>query len=180
MSDKFSAKFDRIENDFYRTFDPRAHKVLADVQEPVNYAEPCYGYGDLVFGLFDYEFRCSFKSDITNRGYEAILEKDALTLTAEDVKDCEYIITNPPWQRKILHQMIVHFSSLKPTWLLFEGDWAHTKQAIPYLDGLCTDIASVGRMKWIPGTNVAGKKDIAWYRFSTDKKDYIKFHQRKV
>lgn len=181
---KFSANFERKKNDFYRTFDKRAHKALADIQEPVSYAEPCVGYGDLVKGLSPYGFKCEFMSDLVDREESPIRNetviKDAMELTKEDVDGCEYIISNTPWLRKTLHPMITHFSSLKPTWLLFESDWSNTKQAIPYLNDLCTDIASIGRMTWEEGTKTSGTKDMAWYRFSTDKNNYIRFHTRKL
>ena len=40
---------------------------------------------------------------------------------------------------------------LAPTWLLFDADWAHTKQAAPYLRH-CSHIVSVGRVHWMAGT----------------------------
>jgi hypothetical protein len=40
-------------------------------------------------------------------------------------------ITNPPWDRKILHRLIERFSAVGPTWLLFDADWMHTKQSAP-------------------------------------------------
>ena len=57
---------------------------------------------------------------------------------------CEYIITNPPWNRKILHPMIEHFADFKPTWLLFDADWMHTKQSTPYLSILKRLLVLVG------------------------------------
>ena len=41
----------------------------------------------------------------------------------------DMIITNPPWDTKILHPMIEHFRSQNTTWLLFDADWMHTKQS---------------------------------------------------
>jgi hypothetical protein len=75
-----------------------------------------------------------------------------------------HIITNPPWDRKILHPMITLFSALRPTWLLFDADWMHTKQSTefqPYL----RKIVSVGRVKWIPDSKMTGKDNCAWYLF---------------
>lgn len=153
--------FDRVPNDFYRTFDPRAHKALANVQSPVSYYEPCVGEFDLVEGLSPYGFRCVGASDI---------EKDALTLTANDVAKAEYIITNPPWKRPILHAMINHFVTLKPTWLLFDANWMNTKQSSDIMKNYCTRIVAVGRMKWIPNSKAQGKDDAAWFEFRSDKK----------
>ena len=73
-----------------------------------------------------------------------------------------YIITNPPWDRTMLHPMIEHFTKLRPTWLLFDADWAHTKQSAPYMKK-CAEIVSVGRIKWFG--NMTGKDNCAWYLF---------------
>ena len=89
--------------------------------------------------------------------------KDSFENVGKDkLLESEYIITNPPWDRKILHPMIEHFSKLKPTWLLFDVDWAHTKQSAPYMKK-CAKIVSVGRIKWFG--NMTGKDNCAWYLF---------------
>lgn len=77
----------------------------------------------------------------------------------------EAFITNPPWTRSLLHPLIVHLSNQAPTWLLFDADWMHTKQAAPYLDRLVR-IVSVGRLKWIPDSKMDGKDNCAWYLFN--------------
>ena len=74
------------------------------------------------------------------------------------------IITNPPWSRPVLHQLIDHLRQLCPTWLLFDANWAHTQQAAAHLR-FCSRIVSVGRVKWIEGTAMTGKDDAAWFRF---------------
>jgi hypothetical protein len=158
--------FKRIDKDFYRTIDPKAAKVLADwygeydLTRKKTFYEPCYGEGDLVFQLEKYSFKCSDASDITTG-------KDALTLTKEDIGDVNFIITNPPWSRNLLHPMIDHFRNLRDTWLLFDADWMHTKQAKPYLQN-CSEILSVGRLKWIPDTKMTGKDNVCWYHFVPD------------
>jgi len=182
------SEFERIDKDFYRSIDPRIGAAIApfllleaeemgdwgDAAPCLPYAEPCFGQGDLYNQLLALGHACNWASDISA---EWGIERDALDLTAEDLMDCAVIITNPPWSRPVLHQMITHFSSLKPTWLLFDADWMHTKQSIPYMD-LCTDIVSVGRLKWIPDTNMSGKDNCAWYRFDKDKDAQTRFHGR--
>ena len=54
-----------------------------------------------------------------------------------------------------MHQLIVHFQSLRPTWLLLELDWTATLQAVPYMQA-CTDVVSIGRLRWIPGSKHTG------------------------
>ncbi len=74
------------------------------------------------------------------------------------------IITNPPFTRDILHPMIEKFTKLAPTWLLLDAGWMFTKQAQPYLK-YCSRIVTIGRLKWIEGTNQTSKDDFAWYKF---------------
>lgn len=162
------SEFDRIEKDFYRTIDPRAVVPLLPFIEGKTYVEPCYGEGDLARMLTGaYFIRGSDISDGT----------DALTIGEDYVKGVDLIITNPPWSRKLLHSMILHFCKLKPTWLLFDADWPHTKQSSELMK-YCTDIVSVGRLIWIEGTKTSGKDNCAWYRFDFNNNEPTKFHGR--
>lgn len=165
------SEFKRIEKDFYPTIDDRAILALKPhIKTLFTYAEPCCGERHLIdlFAKHIPEIRCVWSSDIN-------LGKDALSLTKDDLSFASSIITNPVWSRPLLHQMIMHFKDLKPTWLLFDADWAHTKQALPYLK-YCTDIVSVGRLIWIEGTTMTGKDNCAWYRFDKYETETINFH----
>lgn len=161
------SSFKRIEKDFYRTIDPRAVQALNPHLMPnTRYIEACIGYGDLANSLYDLGHICCSFADIS-------MGKDALDLTPSDYP----IITNPPWSRPILHRMIDHFVNVAPyCWLLFDADWAHTRQSAPYMKW-CSDIVSVGRLIWIPGTKISGKDNCAWYRFSRDA-EFVQFHGR--
>lgn len=164
--------FDRVEKDFYRTIDTRAVEILSPfLVSETKYAEPCCGQDDLINELEKYGHINKWASDIS-------YGTDALTLTDNELSECDAIITNPPWSRDILHPMIEHFAQLKPTWLLFDADWAHTKQSSTYMKELCTDIVSVGRLRWIEGTTMSGKDNCAWYRFDKDKNKVTEFHGR--
>lgn len=147
--------FKRIEKDFYCTVDPRAVQALLPFLEPgTRFAEPCCGEMHLIHALASHGHVCTHWSDISHG-------VDALGL----FKEYDPIITNPPWSRPTLHKMIPHFINISPyCWLLFDADWAHTKQSAPYMK-FCTDIVSVGRLIWIPGTTMSGKDNCAWYRF---------------
>ncbi len=81
---------------------------------------------------------------------------------------CEKIITNPPWERSVLHTMIEKFAEQQDTWLLFDADWMHTTQATPY-ERLCKEVISVGRVKWIVDSKSSGMDNCAWYLFGKDK-----------
>lgn len=153
--------FARRPMDDYPTIDPKAVEALLpflDVGE--TFAEPCCGEGHLIDQLCAVGLTCVWGSDIADG-------TDALDL--ESCGNPDLIITNPPWSRDILHKLIVHFQRIAPTWLLFDADWAHTKQASPFLKN-CSHIVSVGRLKWIPHSPHTGKDNCAWYHFD-------KFHR---
>lgn len=136
--------------------------LLPWVGENVTFCEPCAGDGDLVNHLQAHGHQCVAAYDAAPE--TSYPRMDATLLERTHLKGADYIITNPPWTRELLHSMIVRFSDLAPTWLLFDADWLFTKQASPYLDR-CTAIVAVGRVKWIPGSKNTGKDNCAWYRF---------------
>ena len=80
----------------------------------------------------------------------------------DELIESDYVITNPPCDRKILHPMIEYFAPRIRTWLLFDADWMHTKQSVPFMN-MCSKIVSVGRIKWFG--NMTGKDNCAWYLF---------------
>lgn len=167
------SEFTRRKNDAYQTIDPAAVRALRPYLNGVKtFAEPCVGEGYLAADLQRAGLKCMYSSDVNHGGV------DALTLTAFDLNHCDVIISNPPWTRSLLHPLILHFQKLKPTWLLFDADWAFNKQAADYLDQ-CTDIVAVGRLRWIPGTTNTGKDNAAWYRFWHRHSGGAKFHGRK-
>jgi hypothetical protein len=131
---------------------------------PRYFIEPCAGDGALIRHLQDAGHFCADKGDIEPKA-AWIPARDALTF--DDWEPAEYFITNPPWDRGILHPLIVQLSDRMPTWLLFDADWMHTRQAAPYLPRL-HKIVSVGRVKWIPGTTMTGMDNCCWYLFRKD------------
>lgn len=152
------SNFERVARDFYPTPRAAVQPLLPHLPELFSYVEPCAGDGALIDALpFG---RCDWAGDIDPRtdGVEA---QDALETTDYTA---DLIITNPPWDRRILHPMIAHFTEFRPTWLLFDADWVHTKQSAPYLPMLAK-IVSVGRVKWIPDSKMTGKDNCAWHLF---------------
>jgi hypothetical protein len=111
---------------------------------------------------------------------DGIDQLDATLLTKQDIgANCEYIITNPPWVRTkksgyLLHTMIEVFSDLCPTWLLFDADWIHTKQATPYIRDRLLSIVSIGRVSW-EENGVSGKDNCAWYLFDKNARDVLDY-----
>jgi hypothetical protein len=157
--------FKRMKNDLYPTPYKAVLPLLPHVATGTKYIEPCVGNGDLVYHLEKYGIDCVFKSDITpaprGRMHQLL---DATTAYYEP--NPGMFITNPPWTREILHPLILNLSSQASTWLLFDADWAHTVQAVPYLH-FCRKIVAVGRLKWIPDSKFTGKDNCCWYLFDS-------------
>lgn len=162
------SEFARRPQDAYFTPKEAVVPLLPFISGVRTFAEPCCGDRRLVRHLNEAGLYCLFSGDI-EEGF------DALEWEGGDYFDV--IITNPPWTRSILHQMIERFQSIAPTWLLFDADWAHTKQSAPFMDK-CSDIVSVGRLRWIDGTKHTGKDNCAWYRFHADHQGGPRFHGR--
>lgn len=165
------SSFDRVPRDFYPTPEAAVLPLISHVTPPKGnrktwFYEPCVGDGALIDHLqASRKFLMAGASDISPRGqYGSEATRDAMSLTDRDIGPAHCIISNPPWDRKILHPMIAHFSALRPTWLLFDADWIHTKQSAPFMPYL-RKVVSVGRVKWIPGSKMTGKDNCAWYLF---------------
>ena len=163
--------FARRRSDAYHTFDQRAVQALKPYLYGIKtFAEPCAGDSDLIKGLKSIGLRCVLASDIAT-GVDA--------LTISDFNGADAIITNPPWTRVLLHPLILHFQKHKPTWLLFDADWAFNKRSALYLEH-CSHIVAVGRLKWIEGTTQTGKDNVAWYCFWHKHTAGPRFHGRSI
>ena len=125
------------------------------------FSEPCAGDGQLCRHLEYFGGVCMWSSDIEPQ-LAGIAKNDFSEIGDFEIMESGFIITNPPWDRTILHPIIEHFAPQKPTWLLFDADWVHTKQSIPYIKYL-HKIVSVGRIKWFG--NMTGKDNCAWHLF---------------
>ena len=67
-----------------------------------------------------------------------------------------------------MHAPVGRFTRVLPSWLLLESDGSCTGQAAPFMP-CCSDIVSIGRLRWIEGTTMTGKQDRAanlfvWYQ----------------
>lgn len=173
--------FKRVERDYYRTIDVRAVQALKPFIEPgITFSEPCAGDGLLSDQLIEHMgLVCVSEYDIEPQNHLRISELDALTIEEKHVIGADLIITNPPWDRKLLHPLIERFSNLRPTWLLFDSNWANTVQSGKLIETYCTDIVAIGRLKWIEGTTMSGKDDCSWFKFDVNKNSTTKFHGRR-
>lgn len=157
--------FDRKDKDFYETPRNAVVPLAKHLSGKCNYVEPCVGEGALLkhlsvlcpkslcWGVYDddpskYDFTSS-KADARTRKY---------------IEPINFFITNPPWTRSILHPIINNLASQKPTWLLFDADWMHTKQSAEYIK-YCVKVVSIGRVKWFPDSKSVGKDNCCWYLF---------------
>lgn len=162
------SSFEKRPQDAYFT-PPEPIKVLIPhLPEKFTFIEPCAGDGRLAFNverLTNFKGRCVYACDI-NPARGGIEQRDALSLTRKEVlgKDIDFIITNPPWTRSILHPMIESFAQMAPTWLLFDMDWLATKQSAPYMK-YCRKIVPIGRVKWIENSKSVGKDNAMWALF---------------
>ena len=164
--------FERKPRDFYPTPMEAVEPLLEHLSKDFLFAEPCAGNGALI-GHLETKGVCMWASDIEPQAV-GIHECDYSDVGFDEISESDYIITNPPWDRKILHPMIEYFAPKIQTWLLFDADWMHTKQSIPYIKR-CSKIISVGRIKWFG--NMTGKDNCAWYLFE-NKKMETKFYGR--
>ncbi len=175
------SNFDRNPRDFYPTPRKVVLPLLPHLPSNLRYWEPCCGDGALIRAL---PFECVAASDIEphDPGDMPFMQiADALEIDARavDMAEADYIITNPPWGRAVLHPMIRHFSAMRPTWLLFDADWMHIRQSAPFMPWL-RKIVSVGRVKWIPDSKTTGKDNCAWYLFDQNSEGPAVFHGRGV
>ena len=157
------SNFARRERDFYPTPLEAVFPLLHHLAPGTRFIEPCAGDGRLSNHLMSAGHHLIDQYDIEPR-HPTVGMGDALSARIDPSWGASCFITNPPWDRKVLHPLIVHLSDQAPTWLLFDADWVHTRQAAPYLPRL-RRIVSVGRVKWIPGTMMTGKDNCAWHLF---------------
>lgn len=160
------SEFKRRKNDAYFTPLKPVEPLIPHLYPGTSFIEPCAGDGRLARHLDGFGIKCKSAIDVDPQG-DGIRVGDALTHDF-DVSGVDYFITNPPWTREILHPLIERLRQIRPTWLLFDADWMHTRQASPYLP-FCHKIVSVGRVKWIEDSEHFGKDNAAWYLFGRDR-----------
>lgn len=159
--------FKRVARDFYPTPYEAVVPLLPHLAPRTKFVEPCAGDFRLAEHLTQNGHICRLAYDIEPQS-DFVIKADALWFDwRKDVFTTDYFdcfITNPPWDRKILHPLITHLSDQNPTWLLFDADWMHTKQSAQFLPRL-RNVVSVGRVKWIPDSKMTGKDNACWYLF---------------
>lgn len=170
------SNFERKERDFYRTPLSAVEVLIPHIRHIKNYVEPCAGDGALAEHLGRFGKYYAYLSDICPQDSTKPIHK----MNVFDITSCnaQAFITNPPWDRRILHPLILHLSNLAPTYLLFDSDWAHTIQSEPYMSR-CHTIISVGRCKWIEDSPHTGKDNCSWYHFERKEPEFTRFYGKK-
>ncbi len=175
--------FERKERDYYPTpmeavVPLLPHIIVATAARgyKAKFIEPCAGDGRLIRHIESDGHKCVYACDIEPQA-EGIETRDVLFFDAP-LPDCDLIITNPPWEREVLHAMIDRFVAHADTWLLFDADWMHTVQAMPYRH-LVAKIVSIGRVSW-EGNGVSGMDNCCWYLFSKNHRGPTKFVFRSL
>lgn len=156
------SSYNRLPQDKYYTRDVRAVRPLLRHLPPGSrFIEPCAGAGHLRDHLEAAGHVCVQALDIAPEG-PGIKAADALSAP---LAPCDFIITNAPWDRPILHAMLARFSAHAPTWSLHDANWVNTGQARAF-EGVLRAVQPVGRIKWIPDSaHDGGKEDCAWHLF---------------
>lgn len=176
------SNFERVERDYYPTPIQAVEPLIDHLpQETFDYVEPCAGDGRLIqhiTELTDGHGDCIYACDIEPQ-HPNIVKHDALDLDFGGYQVMDYCITNPPWERKFLHQFIETWLDICPTWLLFDADWMHTKQSATLMT-YCSKVVSVGRVKWIEGSKNTGKDNCCWYLFDGMKNGPTQFYGRLI
>lgn len=168
---KRGEKFERKENEAYYT-PPKALVPLLPVLRAHGvrtFVEPCCGDGQMVMGLQAAGLICLYSGDIVDG-------QDALLLDHDTVRGADAIITNPPYERRVMHPIIDHLRKLKPSWFLLEADWLCTYQSTPLMQH-CSDVIPIGRVRWIPGTTSDGFDNYVWCRFDLYPHQTSKLHR---
>jgi hypothetical protein len=170
--------FERRERDFYATPMEAMLPLLPHLPERFEWFEPCAGDGAIIrhMKVFRPTARLIGATDLEPLD-DGIEQCDLLERMPMDLYKADLAITNLPWDRKVLHPLIVNITQRTPLWTLLDSNWANTAQAVPYLE-ICSKIVQVGRLKWIPGSKDVGKDDCAWFLFDAQHVGATRFYGR--
>lgn len=166
MTKRAFQKFPRAADDFYPTPAEAVKPLLPYLmQDRTNaFAEPCYGDGSLTVHLEALSLRCAARGDINGNP-----KLDARNWRRADYKDAKIVITNPPWEARLMMEIMQHQSASLPSWFLIYSDWLFTKQSHELMQYRCTDVVPIGRLKWIKGSKSVGFDNCCWVRMWSGK-----------
>jgi len=156
----------RSPRDYYRTIDTKATRILNTHLPPDSvFCEPCAGAGDLIDQLAELGHWCPYACDIEPQRSD-IEKRDLFDIRHQETGMFDFFITNPPFTRAILVELIPHLSAMRPTWLLLPGDLVHNLYMREHMTH-CVKFVSIGRMHWVEN-KINGKENYAWYLFDQE------------
>lgn len=169
------SNFERRPRDFYPTPERAVEPLLPHLSSGTRFCEPCAGDGALIRHLEKAGHNCAAAWDIEPQAAGI----DCQDATQRLIGNIDCFITNPPWDRSVLHPIIEHLCAQYPTWLLFDADWMHTKQSARFIPWL-RKVVSVGRVKWIEDSPFTGKDNCCWYLFNSSAEAPVEFIGRSA
>lgn len=149
---------------------PRAAlEPLLPLLEPgTEFVEPCAGDGRLIEMLEEAGHRCIWAIDVEPRGGNPLIEcADATRCATEGLT----IITNPPFERRLLDPLLAHWLGRSPLWLLLPADMICNIWTIP-LTRRVDRIVPLGRVSWMDN-GTGGFENYAWLHAGLEHVDLI-------
>ena len=166
------SSFERIPRDFYPTPHAAVPPLLPYLRGVRSFAEPCCGDGALVRHLESYGLRCVYAGDIAT-GQDAL----ALTVAYGDARrDHHQPALHAPADARTHRALRAHPADVAAD---RSGLDAQPNRPRPSCRS-CTDIVSVGRLRWFEGTKMSGKENSQWYRFDARHAAGPIFHAREI
>jgi hypothetical protein len=162
------SNFKRHRLDSYQTPLPAVLPLIPYLNGTRRFAEPCCGDGRLIRHLESHGLVCVYSGDIAT-GQDA--------LAGDNYSAPDRIITNPPFTRLVLHQLLPHFLKIAPTWLLLEMGFATNERDALFL-AACTDVIPIGRVRWIEGSKHMSMENFGWFHFQQDHRTGPRLHLR--
>jgi len=164
MTKRAAGKFKVVPNEYYPTPDKAIDPLIPHLRREgvKTFVEPCYGKGHIVDYLESQGFKCVRKGDIEEG-------EDARDWKRADFVGADVSITNTPWSNDLMQEIMLRQASFLPSWFLVYSDWIFTKQSAAIMQGCCTDIVPIGRVKWIAGSESVGFDNCCWVRMHMKK-----------
>lgn len=169
-------KFKKSPRDFYATPEEKIHFLLPHLPPKIKFIEPTAGRAHFILGMERHGHKCVEAYDIKpqhrHKWNGVIKQADVLDQNWKPRRKHDFIITNPPFSRHLLHPMIIRFSDISPTWLLFDADWYWTQQATEFRDRI-VKIVVVGRIKWFAKSDNTGVDNYSFYLFDKPRRNRV-------
>lgn len=179
---KRNTKFDRIPRGLYLTPEKALRPLYRHLRVTDRIWEPCAANGALARMLNEHAPVVA-ASDIHPLD-DSVGALDALAITPAMAAACEAtsFITNPPWPEPRRNgeptmAILRHLNSLLPTWALLPADFMHTRYGATLMPR-CAVVVSIGRVKWIEGSEHEGYDNACWYLFAQRPQRAVMFYSK--